>query len=619
MLTEGGNIFKDADGNPATQRINLADIKPTVQWLEQVTGLPLSDNMLGSTGLKPTSGDLDLAVDANSISKEQLYTQLSNYVQQNGQDPRDWVKKSGISVHFKTPIGGRADTGFVQTDFMFMAKPEFSKFILRQDPASEYKGATRNILLNSIGKALGYKLNQNQGMMDRATNELVTDDPDEIARLLLGPKADRGDLGSVEKILAVLKNDPKRDAKLADFRDHMQQAGTPLDESLGYNEVNWLARLRDRIVNQGMQVIVEEQILTEGARIEHPEDMVFDMGSRGIATALAGIQKTAADPRTATVKWDGKPAIIFGRKPTGEFVLTDKAGFLSKSYDGLTTSPKKIEQMMLMRGGERGELIGMYNKLFPLLQRAVPENMRGYVQGDLLYSNTPQVVKGAYQFQPNTVTYRVPTDTDLGKKIGASQAGVVIHTFLSEPGATPKPITAANLAQSPGLLILDPSLKEPRKITLDTKALQNVNTIMTQQGRAIDRLFDPNELRTRKITNLPQLMKMYINSRVRQGGYTNLLADFGPWLQAKEPAKAPRIFQWANENKEAVAAVFNAFLQISNLKNNLVQQLDQQGHDVQASVGGEIGHEGYVGSGMKFVDRMRFSAANFAKNNPEQG
>jgi hypothetical protein len=38
---------------------------------------------------------------------------------------------------------------------------------------------------------------------------------------------------------------------------------------------------------------------------------------------------------------------------------------------------------------------------------------------------------------------------------------------------------------------------------------------------------------------------------------------------------------------------------------------------VQASINDEPGHEGYVGQGMKFVDRMRFSAANFAKNNPD--
>ena len=125
------------------------------------------------------------------------------------------------------------------------------------------------------------------------------------------------------------------------------------------------------------------------------------------------------------------------------------------------------------------------------------------------------------------------------------------------------------------------------------------------------------ELRNRKITDLPQLMKQYINSRVRTGSYDNLIAGFGDWVQQKVPAKTPRIFQWATENKQAVAAVFQAFLEISALKNDVVRQLDSQAHDVQASVNDEPGHEGYVGQGMKFVDRMRFSQANFAKNNPD--
>ena len=96
-----------------------------------------------------------------------------------------------------------------------------------------------------------------------------------------------------------------------------------------------------------------------------------------------------------------------------------------------------------------------------------------------------------------------------------------------------------------------------------------------------------------------------------------MIGGFGQWVKAKEPAKAPRIFEWASENKAAVAALFQAFLEISSLKNQLVRQLDAQGHDVQASINDEPGHEGYVGQGMKFVDRMRFSAANFAKNNPD--
>ena len=45
ILKEGGNVFK-VDGKPVTQRINLADIQPTIAYLEKITGLPLSNNML---------------------------------------------------------------------------------------------------------------------------------------------------------------------------------------------------------------------------------------------------------------------------------------------------------------------------------------------------------------------------------------------------------------------------------------------------------------------------------------------------------------------------------------------------------------------------------------------
>jgi hypothetical protein len=612
IISEGGNIFKDADGQPVTQRIQQTDIRPTLAWLEQMLpGLDLQNNMLGSTGLKPTSGDLDLAIDAKRVTKEQLVKRLTDWATSHGFNPQDWIRKSGVSVHFKTPITGRPDRGFVQTDFMFMDKPEFAKFVLRQDPASEYKGATRNVLINSMAKALGYKLNQNAGIQDRETNEIITDEPDEIARMLLNPQATREDLGSVERIMAALAKDPKRDIKLADFRDHMQRAGTPLDENVEFTEVNWLARLRDRIVKQGMQPIME------AARIEHPEDMVFDAGSRGLQQALAGIQAAASDPKSATVKWDGRPAIIFGRKPTGEFVLTDKAGFTARGYDGLATSPEQIEQIMGLRKGERSELVSLYRRLFPVLRRAVPQDFRGYIQGDLIFVGRPDVRDGAYEFMPNTVKYRVPEKSELGQKIASSDIGVVVHSYLAEPGAVARPITADVLEPVPGLLALDPMLKEPRDVRLNQRVVKDVERIISQYGGAIDQLFNPAALRERRISDLPQLMKQYINSRVRSGSYDNLVAGFGEWVRQRAPAKTDRIFQWATENKQAVAALFQAFLEISSLKNDLVRQLDAQAQDVQASVNDEPGHEGYVGQGMKFVDRMRFSAANFARNNPE--
>lgn len=40
IVNEGGNIFKDASGRALTQRINQTDVKTTIAWLEQLTGLP---------------------------------------------------------------------------------------------------------------------------------------------------------------------------------------------------------------------------------------------------------------------------------------------------------------------------------------------------------------------------------------------------------------------------------------------------------------------------------------------------------------------------------------------------------------------------------------------------
>ena len=77
ILNEGGNIFKNAEGQPATQRINQADVEPTLKWLEKITGLNHVDNMLGSTGIKPTSGDLDVAVDKTKVDKGNLVNTLT--------------------------------------------------------------------------------------------------------------------------------------------------------------------------------------------------------------------------------------------------------------------------------------------------------------------------------------------------------------------------------------------------------------------------------------------------------------------------------------------------------------------------------------------------------------
>ena len=616
QIFEGGNVFKDADGRPLTQRINQTDVKSTLAWLEElVPGLDLQNNTLGSTGIKATSGDLDIAVDSTQVTKDQLSMQLAKWAQSHGFKPEEWVRRSGTAVHFKTPINGRPDQGYVQTDFMFLQNVPWSKFVLGAMPVdSKYKGRERNVLMNSIAKSMGYKLNQIAGIADRASNEIITDDPDTVAKMLLNKTATRQDLASVETILQALSTDPKREEKLADFREHMKREGLPFLESAELlqpvTDVNFLARLRDRIVNQGMVPIFE----AAGARIEHIEDLVFERGTRGVREALDIIQHAAEDTKKyTTVKWDGKPAIIWGRKPTGEFVLTDKSGFGAKGYDGMATSPEMMAQIQSQRGGERGELIEIYRKLFPMLRAATPENFKGFIQGDLLYTATPPEVSGAYVFKPNFVEYRIPASSRLGERIGNSEVGIAAHTRYRSQDSAPEPIHHINLESTPGLLVIEPTAKDIKNVTPNAKLIKQLKQIVNQNSAAIDGLFNPAELRAAQLADLPQLCKRYINSRI-MGDYENLLSGFGDWLQANvTPRKYNNIVQYLQSprsNMDGIVAAFSAFLLLHEIKTDMLEQLDRQ----------QPGQEGWVlatpAGRAKLVNRFGFSAGNRILNNP---
>ena len=38
-LLEGGNVFKDKQGQPLTQRINQADVPATIAYIERILGI----------------------------------------------------------------------------------------------------------------------------------------------------------------------------------------------------------------------------------------------------------------------------------------------------------------------------------------------------------------------------------------------------------------------------------------------------------------------------------------------------------------------------------------------------------------------------------------------------
>lgn len=246
QINEGGNIFKDpTTKEPQTQRINKADVDKTLAWLEKITGRPHQDFKLGTTGRKDTSGDLDVAVNQNDVTKEELVQKLLAWVKQNKpeEDPKQWIRKSGISVHFKTPINGNDANGYVQTDLMF-GDPQWMKWSLRGSSGeSPYKGQHRQILMSSLATAQGMKWSANSGLMDRDTGELISTNPAEIAQKLLGPTAQMDDLESVETIITKAKTLPNYEQLVADARETFAKMDLELPENTELDRIKELAGL----------------------------------------------------------------------------------------------------------------------------------------------------------------------------------------------------------------------------------------------------------------------------------------------------------------------------------------------------------------------------------------
>ena len=632
-LLEGGNVFKDAEGQPLTQRINQSDVPATVAWLEQLTGLQFPrERWLGSTGKAPTSGDMDLAVDTSEMTKDQLAAKLMQWIASHKLPPAEWIKKGG-EVHLRTPIQGRPELGYVQTDFMFFPNLDWGTFYYNQGAGSAYKGMNRAVLMSSLAKHYGLKLGAN-GVFSRASNELLTMDPDKAAKMILGPRATRDNLSTVETIFAALAKDKDREAKIKDFREYLTKEGLQQPDAVTEDaDTYFLARLRDRIVNQGMQPLVETEAANPyriyeadegnvGGRakgIEHLEDLIFRKGSRGAVEALSILDHAADSPGTTTsVKWDGIPAVYFGRKPdTGEFVLTDGSGFEAKGYDGLATSPEMMAKIQGTRSGDRSALIQTYARLFPVLEAALPANFRGYVQGDLLYQNTPPLESGNYVFKPNTVQYRIPAKSSLGQRIGNSEIGIAMHTMYSDAGESKQPLKRVKFNDVPGLLLIEPIFG--KEIVPDVALVKEIKSLIRSKGPAIDTLFNPAELRAQQLTDLAKLCVDYINYRIKQpgGNFDNLLTGFGEWLQTKvTPRKFANIVEYLQSptsNTEGMAAAFTLFLLLHDLKLDVLRQLDLK----------DPGHEGWVmatpaGYG-KAVNRFDFTARNAARNNPQPG
>lgn len=212
ILNEGGNIFQGTE--PFDHKI-IPDMMKQINSVTAKTGakaLPIG------SGASPTpgkiSGDLDMIIDAGTLfnhfnvkTPKEARVELEKLFQQAGFE----TKKTGTSVHVKTTIG---DTG-QQVDIMVVDNGETAqKFHVHDIPkGSPYKGVHKQILIADLAKNTvtdehpeGMKWSAYKGLLDRRDDSMISNNLDEIAKILLGNNAGAKDLGSVE---AMVKISPK--------------------------------------------------------------------------------------------------------------------------------------------------------------------------------------------------------------------------------------------------------------------------------------------------------------------------------------------------------------------------------------------------------------------------
>ena len=176
------------------------------------------------------------------------------------------------------------------------------------------------------------------------------------------------------------------------------------------------------------------QYLTEdkggkNLHLEHIEDEIVNYGISGARASINFLRSlrnmlagSASSKVNMTVKWDGAPAIFAGTDPAdGKFFVAKKSVF--------NATPKLYKTVQEIDD----DLSGQLNSKFKIaLEELSTLGIRGVLQGDLMFTDDVETktIDGEtyYTFQPNTLVYAVPVNSDLGKQIKSAKIGVVWHT-----------------------------------------------------------------------------------------------------------------------------------------------------------------------------------------------
>lgn len=163
--------------------------------------------------------------------------------------------------------------------------------------------------------------------------------------------------------------------------------------------------------------------------LEHLEDEIINKGSDGGKQAIKILKEmgrflsSEGTGVNVTTKWDGAPAVICGTDPAdGRFFVGTKSVFAK-------TEPKVCKSDADINKFYNGALAQKLSASLRILSKC---NIKGVLQGDLMFTDDKKREKidgeSFITFRPNTITYAIQPNSDIGKSIDRAALGIVFHT-----------------------------------------------------------------------------------------------------------------------------------------------------------------------------------------------
>lgn len=398
----------------------------------------------------------------------------------------------------------------------------------------------------------------------------------------------------------------------------------------------------------------------KNTHLDHAEEIIFLRGIAGVQqlvnnfSNLLSMLTGKGGNSSVTTKWDGSPAIFCGIDPSdGQFFVGTKGVFaknakLNKTMDDIETNHGDVT-----RNEETVSKEGLREKLRYALQYLPELGITGVLQGDMLYTRPDLKMvqidgQQAIAFKPNTITYTMPASSDVGRQILSSQIGIVFHTeYTGDSIATMSAnfgFNADSLTPSRNVWFTDATIKNvSNQVSFSDDEVAQISQEIRNLSELGKNVQQFEVLNKQLPIDLITELKAHANTPIRSGqpleqDPTKFAKEFIVRIKQKfakaieglksekgregKQAQLQQVMDVLDANVQNIAGIYKAYLLADHIKM-MFQRKMRQIRAIDSFIEQPDGSfkvtdpEGFVvvgsdGGAMKIVDRLEFSAANFA-------